>query len=115
MAKTDSQPKNDGCSKILTKKEIGTQMDYHHNHQTEQDRTQGISSELAVAAVGNRYDLILIASRRTRELSRGDTALVACRRGPIVTALAEIEQGQIGRGYLHKPADITPARRKRTA
>ena len=89
-------------------------MDYQTENQTEQDRAQGLSSELAAAAVGNRYDLILIASRRTRELSRGDAALVTSRRGPIVTALAEIEQGRIGRDYLHKPADVDPVRRRRT-
>ena len=82
-------------------------------HQTDTDRAQGISNQAAVAAVGNRYDLILIASRRARELSRGDQPRIASRRGPVVTALREIEQGKVGRGYLLKEPDIDPPRRRR--
>lgn len=81
--------------------------------QTERDRSQGISSQAAAEAVGNRYDLILIASRRARELSRGDAALVKTRRGPVVTALQEIEAGRVGRSYLLKEIDIDPPRRRR--
>lgn len=81
--------------------------------QTERDRSLGISSQAAVSAVGNRYDLILIASRRARELSRGDQPLITSRRGPVVTALAEIEAGRIGRTYLLKETDIDPPRRRR--
>jgi DNA-directed RNA polymerase subunit omega len=55
-----------------------------------------ISSERAVAAVGNRYDLIMIAAQRTRELMNGQRPLVA-RNGNshAVTALREIEEGKI--------------------
>lgn len=80
-------------------------------HQTDQDRMEGISSEAAVAAVGNRYDLVLIASARARELSRGGTALVRSRRGSVVTALKEIEQGRVGREYLNKNVYDQPRRR----
>ncbi len=31
-----------------------------------------ITSDVAVAAIGNRYEMILVAARRARELSRGD-------------------------------------------
>lgn len=55
-----------------------------------------ISSENAVAAVGNRYDLIMVASQRTRELMNGHRPLVARNgNGPVVTALREIEEGKI--------------------
>lgn len=74
---------------------------------------QGISSETAVAAVGNRYNLVLIASRRARELSRGDLPKLTTRRGHVVTALREIEEGLIGRDYLHRELDIDPPRRRR--
>ena len=82
-------------------------------HQTDADRAQGVSNQAAVEAVGNRYDLILIASRRARELSRGDQPRIVSRRGPVVTALREIEQGKVGRTYLLKEPDIDPPRRRR--
>jgi len=65
-----------------------------------------LTSQLAVEAVGNRYDLVLIASRRTRELTHGWKPLVTCKNGPIVTALREIEQGKIGRDYLKKSLNL---------
>ena len=65
-----------------------------------------ITSEKAVTAVENRYDLVLIASRRARELSRGDAAKVTCKNGHVVTALREIEAGLVGREYLTKPQDF---------
>lgn len=67
----------------------------------------GITSEGAVKAVENRYDLILIASRRVRELHNGYSPKVQTRGGTLVTALAEIEAGHIGREYLLKPTEIS--------
>lgn len=72
----------------------------------------GITSEDAVKAVGNRYDLILIAARRVRELHHGYTPKVNSRSGSLVTALAEIEHGHIGRDYLLKPTDIAKKSKK---
>jgi DNA-directed RNA polymerase subunit omega len=63
-----------------------------------------ITSQAAVEAVGNRYDLVLIASLRARELKRGHAPLVSKVTGPNVTAIREIEQGKIGREYLAKLA-----------
>jgi DNA-directed RNA polymerase subunit K/omega len=60
------------------------------------------TSEAAVLAVGNRYDLILIASARARELKRGHIAKVSGAGGITATVLMEIEQGKIGREYLKK-------------
>lgn len=65
-----------------------------------------LTSELAVQAVGNRYDLVLIASRRSRELKRGWMPLVASTNDVNVTALREIEAGKIGREYLLKPQNL---------
>lgn len=64
------------------------------------------TSELAVGQVGSRYDLILIAARRARELNRGWAPLVDGDNTPTVTALREIEQGKIGRDYLLKPQNL---------
>lgn len=65
-----------------------------------------ISSELAARAVGSKYDLILIAARRARELNRGWRPTVSCDNGPVVTALREIEEGKVGREYLLKNPNL---------
>lgn len=76
------------------------------------DPTAGLSSQAAVEAVGNRYDLVLIAARRVRELHRGDARRVdEHRHGATLTALLEIEQGKVGRDYLYKEQEVAPRRR----
>lgn len=65
-----------------------------------------LTSERAAAAVGNKYDLVLIAARRARELKRGWRPLVQCNNDVLVTALREIEAGLIGRDYLLKPRTL---------
>jgi DNA-directed RNA polymerase subunit omega len=65
-----------------------------------------ITSQDAVAMIGNRYELVLIAARRARELARGDAPRVTKVSSPAVTALREIEQGYVDRSWLHKPQDI---------
>ena len=54
----------------------------------------------------NIFDKVLIASRRSRELARGDAALVTSDHGPLLTALQEIEQGKIGKEYLYKKIEL---------
>lgn len=66
-----------------------------------------LSSELAVEQIGNRYDLILVASRRARELSRGDMPRVDPGRSHISTALREIEAGVVDRSWLYKSQDLS--------
>lgn len=61
-----------------------------------------ISSEKAVSKVGNRYDLILIASQRARELRRGFKPKMKTQYGPCLAALSEIEEGLVGRDYLRR-------------
>jgi len=69
-------------------------------------------SEGAVQAVGNRYDLILIASARVRELVRGDKPKLTTTAKPSVTALLEIENKLVGREYLKKIKDEPRKERK---
>jgi DNA-directed RNA polymerase subunit omega len=76
------------------------------------DPNAGITSQDAVAAIGNRYDLVLIGARRVRELNRGDPAKIDPRYGNLVTAQIEIEQGLVGRDYLKKDTNVTSRRRK---
>ena len=64
-----------------------------------------ISSEKAALAVGNRYDLILIASARIRELHKGHKPKLVTKHGKSLTALTEIEEGLVGREYLKKVRD----------
>lgn len=68
-----------------------------------------LTSELAAQQVGSKYDLILIAARRARELKNGYAPHVDNRgHGEVVTALLEIEQGHVGRDYLLKPPELKP-------
>lgn len=73
-----------------------------------------ITSEKASQAVGSKYDLILIASRRVRELRNGHAPLITdAHHNAMITALREIEQGQVGREYLLKPPEVQTERQKR--
>jgi DNA-directed RNA polymerase subunit omega len=65
-----------------------------------------ITSQAAVAMIGNRYELVLIAARRARELARGDMPRVTKVSSHAVTALREIEQGHVDRSWLYKPQDV---------
>jgi DNA-directed RNA polymerase subunit omega len=66
----------------------------------------GLTAEKAVEMIGSRYDLVLVASRRTRELTHGWKSQLDTKNGPVVTALREIEAGLIGIDYLFKPQNI---------
>ena len=55
------------------------------------------SEDVAEKYEGNRFELVLAASQRARELKNGHAARVAGKHGPIVTALNEIEQGKYTR------------------
>ena len=63
-----------------------------------------VTSQAAVEAIGNRYDLVLTASQRARELKNGSmprTSNVGSSHN--VTALREIEEGKYTfRDYLNK-------------
>ena len=60
-----------------------------------------IDTEQCVTVIGNKYDLVLAASARSREIAR------QTRANPVfvnsnVSALLEIQEGKIGREYLKK-------------
>ena len=61
-----------------------------------------VTSQKAAEMIGNRFEMILIASARIRELKRGHLPKVTCDNGPVVTALREIEDGLVGREYFKK-------------
>lgn len=62
----------------------------------------GLTSQGAATAIGSRYDMVLVACARTRELKRNHTARIISTEGSLVTALMEIEQGLVGDDYLQK-------------
>jgi DNA-directed RNA polymerase omega subunit len=80
-----------------------------------ESNTAGLTSEAAVNAIGNRYELVLVGARRMRELGRGDMPKIAMpqRHSPAVTALLEIEAGKVTRDYLFKEQEVEPRRRNR--
>jgi len=64
--------------------------------------TNSVDVYRASTMVGNKFDMVLIAAARARELKRGYAKQVNTNNGPIVTALQEIEAGFVGRDYLKK-------------
>lgn len=63
-----------------------------------------ISSEEAVKQIGNRFELILVAAQRARELKNGSMPKVKGEDASVtITALREIEQGLYTKAdYLNK-------------
>jgi len=67
-------------------------------------RGTAINTEQCVKNVGNnRFDLVLIASARSREISRQHKMSEdKTHIYPAVSALLEIQEGKIGAEYLNK-------------
>jgi DNA-directed RNA polymerase subunit omega len=82
-------------------------------HQQKEHKMARITSELAAQQIGNIYELVLVATRRVRELRNGHAPMVEKINGDVVTALREVEEGKIGREYLVKPLEVTPERKRR--
>ena len=61
-----------------------------------------VDTDRCVTNIGNRFDMILVACVRARELKRGHKPKVVTRSKPVVAALEEIQAGHIGRDYLKK-------------
>jgi DNA-directed RNA polymerase subunit K/omega len=77
----------------------------------------------ATRNAGNRFDLVLIASERMRELhaqrrkqeSEGELSLTERRNRPVPAhqAVRDVEEGTVGREYLSKVRDRGHRRRSR--
>ena len=65
------------------------------------ERTAGLTSEAAVTAIGNRYQLVLVAARRMRELGRGDMPKIVTRNGHAVTAISPYKSPSSAALYAH--------------
>ncbi len=64
-------------------------------------RGPDVDTEKCVAVMGNKYDLVLAASVRAREIARKNRENPTYVAGT-VSALLEIQEGKIGREYLMK-------------
>ena len=72
-----------------------------------------VTVEDSLEKVGNRFDLVLIASKRARNLSLGAEPLLPTDNDkPSVIALRELAEGLIGEDILHEapppPAPVEP-------
>jgi DNA-directed RNA polymerase subunit omega len=54
-----------------------------------------VTVEDCLERVPNRFALVILASQRARQISRGAQALVECDNKPAVTALREIARGDV--------------------
>jgi DNA-directed RNA polymerase subunit omega len=61
-----------------------------------------VDTDKCVENIGNRFNLVLAASIRVRELKRGHRNLVNSIDGHTITALREIEEGRVGLELLRK-------------
>jgi DNA-directed RNA polymerase subunit omega len=43
----------------------------------------------------NRFALVIMASKRSRQLMKSDEPLISCKNKPLVTALREIAAGKV--------------------
>jgi DNA-directed RNA polymerase subunit omega len=66
------------------------------------DFVNSVDTDKCVSNIGNRFELVLVASQRARELRRGHRKMVDTKNGYIVSALQEVEAGLVGRDYLRK-------------
>jgi DNA-directed RNA polymerase subunit omega len=61
-----------------------------------------VDTDKCVENIGNRFNLVLAAAVRVRELKRGHRKLVTGTDGATITALREIEEGHVGIELLRK-------------
>ena len=62
-----------------------------------------INTDKCVENIGNRFDLVLAAAVRVRELKQGHRSkLTDNKDGNTITALREIEEGLVGQELLRK-------------
>lgn len=67
------------------------------------NRGPNINTDSCVEQIGNRFDLVLVASERAREIRRQNRESHAHEHlHANVTALEEIQAGKVGREYLKK-------------
>lgn len=73
-----------------------TVLRYRQDRFYDANSIEGRTGERAAEVIGGRYDAVLIAANRIRELNRGDAPKIERRYGNRVTAIQEIEAGLVG-------------------
>ncbi len=67
-----------------------------------------ITVEDCIEKVGNRFELVLLATKRARQITRGSTPLVEVENDkPTVIALREIAGDKIGPAFLTEVVEET--------
>lgn len=61
-----------------------------------------VTTEECTKKIPNKYEMIIIAANRARELERGSNPLVPSDNKACVTAMKEVAEGLVGRDYLIK-------------
>lgn len=74
---------------------------------------EGRTGQKAAEVIGTRYDAVLIAANRIRELHRGDAPKIERKYGIRTTALQEIEQGLVGYEIFGKVYKNNPRHERR--
>lgn len=66
-----------------------------------------VTIEDCLSTVNNRFELILVASKRARQLAKGNTepTVSVDNDKPTVLALREIAEGHVNRAILDEPDD----------
>jgi len=64
-----------------------------------------VTVEDCIEKVPNRFELVHVASKRTKQLKRGGQPLVECENKEVVTSLREIALGLVGPSH---PEDEAP-------
>ena len=66
-------------------------------------RTDRLDVEKCVVNAGGRFDLVLIAANRAREIARQNRSSDKFEHAhPAVTALLEIQDGKVSKDYLYR-------------
>ena len=73
-------------------------------HKLPHSRGPQLDTDLCVSKIGNRFDLVLVAAVRARELKRQHHESLTRPEAvnSTVSALLEVQEGKIGREYLRK-------------
>ena len=54
-----------------------------------------VTVEDCLAREENRFALVIMAARRSRQLMKSEEPLISCKNKPLVTALREIAAGRV--------------------
>lgn len=71
-----------------------------------------VTVEDCLTYIPNRYELVHLCTKRTRQLFRGAERLVQCKNNEVVTALREIAGGKVRFHIQRQPIvddDVAPA------